>query len=82
MARVYENKKAWWIDYVAADGVRHRRKISSSRRVATEALNATLAKIARKEWVGVSEDSKISFVDFSTYGAHACYQHCDRGPPT
>jgi integrase len=65
MSRVFNHKGAWWVDYLDANGKRHRRKIGPDKRVAREALNATLTKVARREWVGVVEDSKISFEAFS-----------------
>jgi integrase len=65
MARVFKRGRWWWIDYNDALGRRHRRKVGPDKRIATEALNATLTKVARKEWVGVVEDSAISFADFS-----------------
>jgi integrase len=64
VSRVFKNKGTWWIDYCDALGRRHRRKVGPDKRVATEALNATLTKVARREWVGVVEDSAITFADF------------------
>jgi len=65
MSRVFQRQNSWWIDFTDQQGRRRRRKIGPNRRVAQEALNATLAKIARREWVGVIEDAKISFADFT-----------------
>jgi integrase len=66
MSRVFERKKSeWWIDFKDARGKRRRTKVGPNKRIAEEALNATLTKIARQEWVGVIEESKIGFSDFT-----------------
>jgi integrase len=65
MSRVFQRNGNWWVDYRDADGKRHRRQVGPDKRVAREALNATLTRIARKEWVGVTEDSAISFEAFA-----------------
>jgi hypothetical protein len=65
MARVFKRAGFYWIDFNDGQGRRHRRRVSPSNRVAEEALNAVLNKVAREEWVGVIESPKISFADFS-----------------
>jgi integrase len=65
MSRVFERDGSYWIDFDDARGVRHRKKVAPSKRVATEALNAILNKVAREEWAGIVEDPKISFADFT-----------------
>jgi integrase len=45
--------------------MRRRKKIGPSKRVAQEVLNDTLAKIARREHLGVIEDSAIGFAEFT-----------------
>jgi integrase len=68
VSKVFERKDrkgSYWIDFKDANGKRHRRKVCPDKRVTQEALNATLTKVARREWVGVVEDSKISFGAFA-----------------
>jgi hypothetical protein len=65
MSRVFRRNGNFWIDFNDAGGVRHRRQIGPNKRVAEEALNAVLTKVAREEWIGVVEDTKISFADFT-----------------
>jgi hypothetical protein len=69
MSRVFERKRngerEWWIDFKDALGVRHRRKIGPSKRVAREVLDGLLGNVARRQHLGVIEDSAISFGDFA-----------------
>jgi hypothetical protein len=67
MARIFQRKhdKHFWIDFSDSQGRRHRRRIAPSKRIAEEALNAVLNKVAREEWVGVTENPKTSFADFA-----------------
>ncbi len=65
MSRVFQRNGLWWIDYKDANGVRHRKQIAPDKRVATEVLNDTLAKVAKREHLGVLEESKISIAEFS-----------------
>jgi integrase len=67
MSRVFQREKNgdWWIDFRDAAGVRHRRKIGPSKRVAKEVLDGVLGKVARREHLGVIEDSAISFADYA-----------------
>jgi integrase len=60
-----QGRKFWWIDFHDARGRRHRKKVSPSKRVAQEALDAVNNATAREEFVGVVEESKISFADFA-----------------
>jgi integrase len=65
MARVYRRNGKYWIDFNDADGVRHRKKVGPSKRVAEEALNHVLDQVARHEFLGIVEESSVSFADFS-----------------
>lgn len=68
MARVYKRDRRepdWWIDFVDCDHRRHRRKVGPNKRIAREVLNDLLGQVARRQHLGVIEDSKISFVDFA-----------------
>ena len=65
MSRVFQRDGSWWIDFKNAQGVRHRRKIGPTKRVAQEVLNDALGKVARRQHLGLIEDSAINFADFS-----------------
>ncbi len=65
MARVFEREKNWWIDFKDARGIRHRRKVGPSKRVAREVLDGLLGNVARRQHLGVIENSAISFADFA-----------------
>lgn len=65
MSRVFQRDKDWWIDFKDARGIRRRRKIGPSKRVAQEVLNGLLGNVARRQHLGVIEDSPISFAGFS-----------------
>jgi integrase len=66
MSRVFERGKGeWWIDFKDARGIRRRRKIGPSKRVAQEVLDGILGNVARRVHLGVIEDSAISFADFA-----------------
>jgi len=55
----------YWIDFKDAHGVRHRKKIGPSKRVAKEVLDGILGNVARRVHLGVIEESAISFADFA-----------------
>ena len=66
MSRVFERSKGeWWIDFKDARGIRRRRKIGPSKRVAKEVLDGLLGNVARRVHLGVIEESAISFADFA-----------------
>jgi integrase len=70
MSRLYQRRDGqdrlwWWIDFNDARGIRHRKKVSPSKRVAQEALDAMNNTTAREEFVGVVEESAISFGDYA-----------------
>jgi integrase len=65
MSKVFERQNAWWIDFKDARGIRRRRKIGPSKRVAKEVLDGLLGNVARRVHLGVIEDSAISFADFA-----------------
>ncbi len=66
MSKVFERKKGeWWIDFKDARGVRRRKKIGPSKRVAKEVLDGILGNVARRQHLGIIEESPISFADFA-----------------
>ncbi len=66
MSRVFERSKGeWWIDFKDAQGIRRRRKIGPSKRVAKEVLDGLLGNVARRVHLGVIEESAVSFADFA-----------------
>lgn len=67
MSRVFQRHggRDWWIDFKDARGIRRRRKIGPSKRVAQEVLDGLLGNVARRVHLGVIEDSAISFGDFA-----------------
>ena len=68
MSRVFKrrkNERDFWIDFKDARGVRRRRKIGPSKRVAREVLDGLLGNVARRVHLGVIEESAISFADFA-----------------
>ena len=65
MSRLFKRDNAWWIDFNDARGVRRRKKIGPSKRVAKEVLDGLLGNVARRVHLGVIEDSAISFADFA-----------------
>ena len=65
MSRVFRRDGIWWIDFKDAQGVRRRKKIGPNRRVAQEVLNDALGKVARRQYLGMIDDSAISFGDFA-----------------
>jgi DNA modification methylase len=46
VSRVFRRGENWWIDFNDAQGIRHRKKIGSNRRVAQKVLNDALGKVA------------------------------------
>jgi integrase len=65
MSRVFQRQGDWWIDFKDASGVRRRHKIGPSKRVAREVLDGLLGQVARRQHLGVIEDSTISFAEFA-----------------
>ena len=65
MSRVFQRDGTWWIDFQDAQGIRHRKKIGPNRRIAQEVLNDALGKVARRQHLGVIDDSAISFAEFA-----------------
>jgi integrase len=67
MSRVFQRDggRDWWIDFKDARGIRRRRMIGPSKRVAQEVLDGLLGNVARRVHLGVIEDSAISFADFA-----------------
>lgn len=65
MSRVFQRNGFWWVDYNDAQGIRHRKKIGTDKRIAKEVLNDIMGKVARRVHLGVIEESKISFSDFT-----------------
>lgn len=65
MSRVFHRDGDWWIDFKDAQGARRRKKIGPSKRIAREVLDGLLGQVARRQHLGVIEDSAISFADFA-----------------
>lgn len=65
MSRVFQKNGSWWIDFKDARGLRRRRKVGRSKRVAREILDGILGNVARRQHLGVIEDSAISLSDFA-----------------
>lgn len=65
MSRVFRRQGSYWVDYNDGQGVRHRKKIGPSKRIAGEVLNDILNKVTRKEFLGIVAESSISFADFA-----------------
>jgi len=65
VSRVFKRDGDWWIDFKDARGVRHRKKVGPNRRVAKEVLDGVLGNVARRQHLGIIDDSAISFADFA-----------------
>jgi len=65
MSRVFSRNGNWWIDFKDSQGIRRRKKIGPSKRVAHEVLNGYLGKVAQRQHLGIIEESAISFSDFA-----------------
>jgi integrase len=65
MSRVFQRGGDWWIDFKDAQGVRRRKMVGPSKRVAKEVLDGILGNVARRQHLGIIEDSAISFADFA-----------------
>jgi hypothetical protein len=66
MSRVFQRRKGeWWIDFKDAQGVRRRKKIGPSKRVAKEVLDGILGNVARRQHLGIIADSSIGFGQFA-----------------
>jgi len=61
---VYKKGKNWYIDYYVK-GRRKRRKIGPSKKLAQQVLEDVRLKIAKGEYLGVYDEKKIPFEDFS-----------------
>lgn len=61
---VYKKGKNWYIDYYLK-GRRKRRKIGPSKKLAEQVLKDVHVKIAKGEYLGVYDEKKILFEDFS-----------------
>ena len=55
----------YWIDYYDAEGRRHRKRIGPQKTVAQLALKDVKVKIAKGEYLGIYEEKKTLFKDFS-----------------
>jgi integrase len=65
MARVFQRDGNWWVDFKDAQGVRRRKKIGPNKRVAKEVLDGILGNVARRQHLGIIEESSIAFADFA-----------------
>jgi integrase len=66
MSRVFQRQGSWWIDFKDVRGLRRRRKIGPNKRVAREVLDGILGSVARREHLGVIDDSPITFHEFAS----------------
>jgi integrase len=55
---------AYWIDFKDAQGRRIRKRIGTDRRVAEDILKGAEGNVARRQHLGLIDDSKISFAEF------------------
>jgi integrase len=62
---VFKRNGNYWIDYYDGDGRRHRKRIGSQKTVAQLALKDVKVKIAKGEYLGIYEEKKTFFKDFS-----------------
>jgi integrase len=62
---VFKRNENFWIDYYNGDGRRHRKKIGSQKTLAQLALKDVRVKIAKGEYLGIYEEKKTPFKDFS-----------------
>ncbi len=65
MSRVFKRDGSYWVDFNDAQGVRRRKKIGPSKRIAQEVLDGLLGSVARRQHLGIIDDSAISFADFT-----------------
>src|SRR3979490_1815618 len=65
MAKIFKRNGKFWVDFTDAAGARHRRQIGTSRRIASEVLADLMGKKARQEYLGIIEDSDITFGNFA-----------------
>jgi integrase len=65
MSRVFQRQGNWWIDFKDARGVRRRKRIGPNKRIAKEVLDGILGSVARREHLGVIDDSPITFSEFA-----------------
>jgi integrase len=65
MARTFKRNGMYWIDFLDAKGVRHRRQIAPSKRIADEALAKELNAAAREELFGVVDQPNLTFAVFA-----------------
>ena len=62
---VFKRSGNYWIDYYDGDGRRHRKMIGPQKIVAQLALKDVKVKIAKGEYLGIYEEKKTPFKDFS-----------------
>jgi integrase len=60
----FKKQGVWWIDFYVK-GVRKRKKIGPSKRIAALALAQVKVKIAKGEYLGIYEDKKRTFRQFA-----------------
>ncbi|MGO9452243.1 MAG: tyrosine-type recombinase/integrase [Candidatus Binataceae bacterium] len=65
MSRVFKRDRSFWIDFKDAQGVRRRKKIGPSKRIAREVLDGLLGNVARRQYLGVIADSAVGFNVFA-----------------
>jgi len=60
MGRIYQRDQAWYIDY-SFNGRRVRKSVGTSKKMAELALKDVELRIAKGEFLGVSEDRRMTF---------------------
>lgn len=63
--RIYKRNEIWYLDY-NYKGKRYRKRVGKSQKMAELALKNIEVKIVKKEHLGVQDDKKILFEDFTT----------------
>lgn len=61
---VYKKGKNWYVDYYLK-GTRKRKKVGPSKKLAEQVLKDIHVKIAKEEYLGVFEEKKVLFQEFS-----------------
>lgn len=61
---IYKKGENWYIDYYL-HGRRKRKKIGHSKKLADQVLKDVQTKIVKKDFLGIYDDQKVTFQDFS-----------------
>ena len=61
---IYQKGKNWYIDYYHK-GHRRRKKVGTSKKLAETVLSDVQVKIVKEEYLGILEEKKVLFKEFS-----------------